>query len=117
MEPDRGTFNFGNSEPLFVIVGTGELTVGFVDPTSQLPRAVDNVSFRAGDADIAAEAFGVTAFDVNGVVLGTEFVHLFEKGSTINLPYRDISEIRIFGMNGCQSCGSSFAIDDLSFDR
>jgi len=102
-EPAFGTFFFGNSEPNFVIVGAGRLTATFTSPVS-------NVSFRAGDSDSAEEAFGVTAFDREGVVLFSSVVHLFEEGATIRINKARITEIRIF-----QILGSGFAIDDFSY--
>lgn len=116
-EGDFGTFNFGNSEPNFVVVGVGALTAKFLDPTSLLPQPVRDVTFRVGDGDLAVEALGVTVFDVGGTVLDSHIVHLFDKGATINLPYSDIFEIRIFGISGCVGCFSGFAIDDLSFSN
>ena len=104
-EPAFGTFFFGNSEPNFVIVGGGRLTATFTSPVS-------NVSFRAGDADPVEEAFGVTAFDPEGVVVFSSVVHLFEEGATININERGIAEIRIFHF-----LGSGFAIDDFSYMR
>ena len=104
-EPAFGTFFFGNSEPNFVIVGVGRLTATFTSPVS-------NVSFRAGDADSAEEAFGVTAFDPEGAVVFSSVVHLFEEGATININERGIAEIRIF-----QFLGGGFAIDDFSYMR
>jgi len=112
---DYGHQYYGNSEPNFVQIGAGIITVKFIDPVTQEPSTVSSVSFNAGDGVTDIEAFGVTAFGPDGTVVDSYIVHLFEEGAIIELSGGEIEEIRIFGISGCLGCGSGFVIDDFTF--
>jgi hypothetical protein len=113
-EPDYGTLFFGNSQPNFVLVGFGYLTISFVDPSTGLAAEALSVSARVGDGDPSAEGVGVTGFDQNGNVVYSAVVHLIEEGATVNIPVK-VSKLRLFGIYVSPPTG--FAIDDLSFVR
>ena len=107
---DYGTYFFGNSQPNFVVIGSGTLSIYFDEPISDF-------SFRAGDADSDPEAFAVNAFDSDGNLLDSQIVLLFDAGTTVSIAKSGIAEIRIFGITGCNDCYSGFAVDDLSYVR
>ena len=115
-----GTKFFGNSEPNFIIVGIATLTANFINPETDVPDTVSKLSVRVGDGDLECEDMGINAFDIDGDLIYSSIVHLYEEGTTITIDANSIAKVTFFSVPiWYDDIGgySGFAIDDFAYSK